>query len=157
VRRTNAGRAYVPVRTRCIRASADAAEVGYSFGDDEIVVAVRFVDGRCEVTARVAKGEAGVEYEFGLPLAFHPGETLTSEHGTDHLDPTVLIHHQGGPRPQRGFTWRGLAWTLPEGTLLDYPLVPHNSYTQDGLPTREDYVGRLSFPLTGEAKVIRIG
>lgn len=157
VRRTNAGRAYVPVRTRCIRASADAAEVGYSFGDDEIVVAVRFVDGRCEVTARVAKGEAGVEYEFGLPLAFHPGETLTSEHGTDHLDPTVLIHHQGGPRPQRGFTWRGLAWTLPEGTLLDYPIVPHNSYTQDGLPTREDYVGRLSFPLTGEAKVIRIG
>ncbi len=157
VRRTNAGRAFVPVRTRCIRVSADAAEVGYSFGDDEVVVAVGFVEGRCEVTARVAKGESGVEYEFGLPLALHPGETLTSEHGTDRLDPAVLIHHQGGPRPQRGFKWRGLAWTLPEGTLLDYPLIPHNSYTQDGLPTREDYVGRLSFPLTGEAKVIRIG
>ena len=114
-------------------------------------------DGKCLVSARVANAQPGAEYEFGLILALKAGDVLTSEHGTDRLDPSVLIHHGGCPRPQQSFQWRGLAWRLPEGALLDYPLVPHNSYTQDGLPAREDYVGRLSFPLTTQEKVLAIG
>lgn len=156
VRRTNAGRAYVPVSAHCLQTTPTSAEVAYSFGADEIVVGVSVASGRCEVTARLAKAEPGVQYEFGLMLALRPGDTLKSEQGEEQIDPTVLIHHNGGPRPQRGFSWRGLAWELPEGALLDYPLVPHNSYTQDGLPAKEDYVARVSVPLSAEAKTIRI-
>lgn len=156
VRRTNAGRAYVPVSARCLQATATSAEVAYSFGSDEVVVGVNLAGNRCEITARLAKPEPGVTYEFGLMLALRPGDTLKSEHGEEQMDPTVLIHHNGGPRPQRGFSWRGLTWELPEGALLDYPLVPHNSYTQDGLPAKEDYVARVSVPLSAGTKAIRI-
>jgi hypothetical protein len=156
VRRTNAGRAYIATAARCVQATVDQAEVAYAFGTDEVIVGVAIVEGRCEISARVAQAEPGVTYEFGLLLPFRPGETLVSEHGTERLDPTVLVHHQGGPRPQRELRWRGLAWALPPGAQLDYPVVPHNSYTQDGLPQREDYVARLGVPLTARATVIRI-
>lgn len=156
VRRTNAGRAYVPTSARCLMMTAQTAEVGYSFGSDEIVVGLAVADGRCEITARVAKADPGVTYELGLILAFRPGEMITSEHGSEQLDPTVLIHHQGCSRPQRSLRWRNLDWELPAGALLDYPLVPHNSYTQDGLPAKEDYVARLGVPISAETKVVRI-
>jgi len=156
VRRTNAGRAYVPVSARCLKATETSAEVAYSLGNDAIVVGVNIAQNRCEIAARLEKVEPGVTYEFGLMLALRPGDTLASEHGEEQMDPTALVHHNGGPRPQRGFAWRGLAWELPEGSLLDYPLVPHNSYTQDGLPAKEDYVARVSVPLSAETKVIRI-
>lgn len=156
VRRTNAGRAYVPVSARCRQATDTSAEVAYSFGNDEIVVGVTIGRNCCEIAARLTKTEPDVAYEFGLMLALRPGDTLTSEHGAETIDPTVLIHHQGGPRPQRSLKWRGLEWDLPAGALMDYPLVPHNSYTQDGLPAKEDYVARISVPLSVETKVIRI-
>ncbi len=156
VRRTNAGRAYIPVSARCLQATETSAEVAYSFGGDEVVVGVNLTGTGCEITAHLAKAEPAVTYEFGLMLALRSGDTLQSEHGDEQIDPTVLIHHQGGPRPQRRLTWRGLDWDLPAGALLDYPLVPHNSYTQDGLPAKEDYVARVSVPLSAETKVVRI-
>lgn len=156
IRRTNAGRSYVPDAARCVRRTAHCAEVAYSFGGDEVLVSVDLRDGRCELAACLGKSAPGAAYEWGVILAFHPGETIGSEHGTERLDPTVLIHHNGGPRPQRTLHWRGLRWTLPEGALLDYPIVPHNSYTQDGLPAKEDYVARLSVPLDVTPKVILI-
>jgi hypothetical protein len=157
VRRTNGGRAYIPDQARCLHADRKSAEACFGFGSDEIAVRVTIADGKCLVAARVSQAQPGAEYEFGLILAFKPGDILTSANGTETLDPSVLIHRGGCPRPQTSFQWRGLEWRLPEGALLDYPLVPHNSYTQDGLPAREDYVARLSFPLTTQEKVIAIG
>lgn len=47
--------------------------------------------------------------------------------------------------------WRSRTFTLPQGTVLDYPIIPHTPYTQHGLPSEEAYVGRLSFPI-GQAE-----
>lgn len=156
LRRTNGGRAYLPTAARCVRASANEVEVVYRFDEDEIVVTITLDGETCRVTAALVRDTGDRAYEFALILALHPGEVLRSEHGEDHLDPTVLIQHHGGPRPQRGFVWRDLDWQLPAGAQLDYPLVPHNSYTQDGLPAPKDYVGRLSFALTVAPKTITI-
>ncbi len=157
VRRTDNGRAYIPERARCVRATAESAEVAFTFGTDEVVVALSLAGGRCTLSARVASGESSHGYELALILALRRGETLQIDDAAEKIDPTVLIHTNGGPRTAQTLGWRGLTWRLPAGAGLDYPVVPHNSYTQDGLPAPDDYVGRISFPLTREQMTIAVG
>jgi len=156
VRRLNQGRAYIPDGARCLRCDTTSAEVSFNFGADAITVGIRLETDRCRITATMNPAGPGTEYEFALILAFRPGESLESEFGVEVLEPKTLLHKNGGPRPQMSFRWRGLDWQLPANALLDYPIVPHNSYTQDGLPRPEDYVGRLSFRLTAEPATIVI-
>ena len=157
VRRTDAGRAYLPDRARGTQASATQAESRLSFGSDDVVVTLTLQGGSCLLSARLVPPGTAAHYEAALILAFRPGESVQLDDETLTLDPASLIHLNGGVRPVRVMTWRGLVWRLPPGAVIDYPLVPHNSYTQDGLPTPADYVGRLSFPLTTEAQVVTIG
>lgn len=156
VRRTNGGRAYLPDRAEKVRASDAAAEIALHFGGDEFRVELTLADQRATIAARAAQCETGATYEFGVLLALRRGEKLVLDEVEETIDPTVLIHAQGGPRPVATLRWRGLTWQLPAGAQLDYPVVPHNSYTQDGLPAPDDYVGRLSFPLTAAVKAIHL-
>lgn len=155
LRRTNGGRAYIPDAARCVQADGMSAETAYSFGSDEIRVTVSLRTG-CEITARLEHAAASAAYEFALILALRTGEVIQLDGADEKIDPTALIHAMGCPRPVQKLRLRGLEWTLPAGTLIDYPLVPHNSYTQDGLPKPEDYVGRICFPLLTETRTISI-
>jgi hypothetical protein len=157
LRRTDEGRAYLPDRVGAVRRSADEAAVSFGFGPDEIEVSLCVRGGECRLGARLTRATVTAHYEAALILAFQPGETVTLDGESLSLDPTVLVHFNGGGRPVRELRWRGLTWQLPAGAVLDYPIVPHNSYTQDGLPAPADYVGRLSFPVTSEAKFVAIG
>ncbi len=160
VRRTNGGRAYLPDRARCVNASPTAAEVAFFYGDDEVRVTLALGEGGVELSARLVQSTVvlGMKrtFEFAVLLAFRSGEVIRMDETEEKIDPTVLIHAMGCPRPTRALAWRGLTWRLPAGALLDYPLVPHNSYTQDGLPAKEDYVGRISFPVTTAAQVVTV-
>jgi hypothetical protein len=151
IRQTDRGRAYVPDRAAVVRQTGEAAVAVFGFGADEIEVGVAIGDGGCRIGARLVKAVSGARYDAALMLAFQPDDVLHSELGAEKIAPGVLLHKEGCPRPVREFTWRGRTWKAPEGAVLDYPLVPHNSYTQDGLPLPQDYVARLSFPI-GEAK-----
>lgn len=153
VRRTTGGREYIPDHAYCVRTTERAAEVAFVLGEDEVTVGARLAQGQCVLTARQTKGRAQAGLEFGLILALRRDDRLQLDNVVEHVNPTMLIHANGGPRPVRNLVWRGLEWVLPEGARLDYPLVPHNSYTQDGLPKAEDYVGRLSVPIT-DAEVL---
>ena len=157
LRRTDEGRAYLPDRAGVVRRLADEAAVTFGFGPDEIEVSLGVRQGMCRMGAQLTRAAVAAHYEAALILAFQPGETVTLDGESLKLDPTVLVHCNGGGRPVRQMHWRGLTWQLPAGTVLDYPLVPHNSYTQDGLPAPADYVGRLSFPVTTESKHVVIG
>ena len=156
VRRTNGGRAYIPDRARCLRVTSTQAEVAYTFGEDDVAVKLVLVGGKCNVSARLGRAVVGHAYEFALLVAFKNGELVGFDEAEEKIEPTVLVHWQGCPRPVRTLRWRGLVWTLPEGTRVDYPLVPHNSYTQDVLPAADDYVGRISFPLTQDEQTLSI-
>lgn len=157
VRHTSGGRSYIPDKAYCIAASAKSAEVAYVFGDAEIRVRATVQAERCAISAWLSKGASDSRYEFSLMLAMRRGEVLLLDGTEEKIDPTVLIHANGGPRPVLQMRWREIQWQLPEGARLDYPLVPHNSYTQNGLPTAEDYVGRLSLPLGHDERIIVIG
>jgi hypothetical protein len=157
LRRTDAGRAYVPERASPTKMTPDSAAVTFGFGEDDIAVDLSLREGRCRVSARLVKAESKASYEAALILAFSPGETVQLDAETLTIDPAALIHFNGGSRPVQRMAWRGLTWQLPAGAAIDYPVVPHNSYTQDGLPAPADYVARLSFPLTREAKIVAIG
>lgn len=157
VRRTNGGRAYLPDRARCVRATATDAEVAFDFGEDEISVSLSLGETGCSISTALAKEHAGDTFEFALLLALRRGEKILVDGVEEKIDPTVLIHTNGGPRVAKLLKWRGLEWKLPDAAVLDYPLVPHNSYTQDGLPAADDYVGRISFPISKEAKCVAIG
>jgi hypothetical protein len=45
---------------------------------------------------------------------------------------------------------------VPEGAVLDYPIIPHNPYKQDSLPGPEEYVARLGITLSAEESRIVI-
>lgn len=154
VRRTTGGREYIPDSARRVRADERSAEVAFVFGGDEVTLRVALETGCCVVTAWQSRGAANSGLELGLMLALHKGDRVRLDGAEETIDPTKLVHANGGPRPVTKMIWRGLEWQLPAGARLDYPLVPHNSYTQDGLPKPEDYVGRLALPLAKEPREI---
>ncbi len=151
VRRTSHGRAYVPERARGERRGPHAAVAQFGFGPDETEVRLTLTETGCEIGARLARHESGAAYEFAVLLALKPGDTVRIGDRVETIEPLHLV--QGRER----FVWRGLTWTLPAGAVLEYPVVPHNSYTQHGLPAAEDYVGRITLPLTAAEQVITIG
>ena len=155
LRRTDQGRAYIPERAASVKVSPETADVIFGFGPDDITVGLELAGEFCRLTVRLARPtQAG--FEAALMVAFRPGETLQLDGVSKTLEPTTLVHFNGGGKPVREMLWRGLTWRLPEGAVLDYPIVPHNSYTQDGLPKPEDYVGRISFPVSVAGQVVEI-
>ena len=155
LRRTDQGRAYIPERAASVKVSPETADVIFGFGPDDITVGLELAGEFCRLTVRLARPtQAG--FEAALMVAFRPGETLQLDGVSQTLEPTTLVHFNGGGKPVREMLWRGLTWRLPEGAVLDYPIVPHNSYTQDGLPKPEDYVGRISFPVSVAGQVVEI-
>ncbi len=156
IRQTDHGRAYVPDRAAVVARTGEAATVVYGFGADEIELTLGFEGDVCSVVARLAKAVSGTRYEAALILAFQPDDLLHSDQGDEKIETSMLIHREGRPRPVRNFVWRGRTWHAPEGAVLDYPVVPHNSYTQDGLPLPRDYVARLSFPIGEFARTVEI-
>jgi len=156
VRRVDEGRAYIPERVAGVKFTAEQAGVSFGFGPDEVLVGVEVKDGSCRLSARLAGPAVKAHYEAALILPFHHGETVLLDGVSLKIGPGVSIHLNWIGRPVKELVWRGLTWQMPEGALLEYPIVPHNSYTQDGLPKPEDYVARLNFPLTVSGQVVTI-
>ncbi|MDB6093415.1 MAG: hypothetical protein JWM32_977 [Verrucomicrobia bacterium] len=155
IRRTDQGRAYIPDRARGRCYVDGTATATFGLGDDEIFIELKARMGPCRITAYLTKATAA-QFEAALLLAFRPDDIVVLDGESIKIDPASLIHLNGGVRPVRKMIWRGLTWNLPVGAVVDYPVVPHNSYTQTGLPEPAEYVGRLNFPLSTEESVVTI-
>ncbi|HND61181.1 MAG TPA: hypothetical protein PLB90_06840 [Opitutaceae bacterium] len=156
VRRTDTGRSYIPDRAEKRSADERSATVALHFEGDEVLIQLGVDEHRAEFAASLARVVSGAHYEAALILPFHRGEQVRLDEETLTIDPAALIHFNGGSRPVRAIRWRDLTWTLPAGALIDYPVVPHNSYTQDGLPVPDEYVARVSFPLSSETRSVTV-
>ena len=156
VRRINEGRAYIPERVSGVTITSEEASVIFGFGADEVALGLSVKGGNCRVSARLARPAAKARYEAALILPFRHGEILVMDGESQKIGPGASVHLNWVGRPVRELAWRGLAWHMPEGAVLEYPIVPHNSYTQDGLPKPADYVGRLSFPLSANEQAVTI-
>lgn len=150
LRRVDQGRAYVPDRARGQQTGPQSAVVCYGFGEDEVEVELSLHDGACEVAVQTTKCSSHAHYEFALMLAFQPGETIAINGREETLSPSRLV------RSEQSFQWRGLNWGASADSVLEYPIVPHNCYTKDGLPHPSDYVARWSVNVTLEKCVLRI-
>ncbi len=156
VRRIDEGRAYIPERVSGVTVSAEQTGVRFGFGPDDVELGVGLKDGACQVRARLARPAVKARYEAALMLPFKHGETVVMDGESLKIEPGVSIHLNWIGRPVKELAWRGLTWRMPEGAVLEYSVVPHNSYTQDGLARPEDYVARLSFPLSTSEQVVAI-
>ena len=137
IRRINGGRSYVPDHAKSTNQTPTEVVAVYSFGPDRIQVAVSLSDAACRIGFEVLTQKSDAVYEAGLMLALKPGEEVCLAGSSERIAPLKLIRH---PFRSGGLSWRGRSFTLPEGTVLDYPLIPHNPYTQHGLPAEEAYV-----------------
>ncbi len=156
MRRVNEGRAYIPERVSDVTASATEARASFGFGADDIEIAVSVQGEVCQLSARLLRPAGKARYEAALILPFRHDESVAIDGETVKIEPGVSIHLNWVGRPVKELVWRGLAWRMPEGATLEYPIVPHNSYTQDGLPKPEDYVARLSFPVSDARQAVTI-
>ena len=136
--------------------TTDRASVQFGFGPDDVQIALSVEDGVCRVSASLVRPANKAHYEAALILPFRHGETLVMDGESQKIGPGTIVHLNWVGRPVRELCWRGLTWRMPEGAQLEYPIVPHNSYTQDGLPKPADYAGRLSFPLTTSPQVVAV-
>ncbi|MCF7686736.1 MAG: hypothetical protein K9M98_08210 [Cephaloticoccus sp.] len=150
VRRTSHGRAYVPDRAEGRRLSAHEAMVEFAYGSDTLVVHLNLSGIGCEIRVHEAQNLSGADYEFALLLAFKPDEIITTSGLGQVVNPGQLM------QIREGFTWRDLHWEMPPLAELEYPVVPHNSYTQDSLPNPKDYIARLAFAIRPEPQLVRV-
>ncbi len=124
----------------------------FGFGLDEVALGLGVKSGICRLSARLVRPAEKAHYEAALILPLRHGETVVMDGESLKIEPGAIIHLNWVGRPLRELAWRGLTWRMPEGAVLEYPIVPHNSYTQDGLPKPTDcYVGRLEFSGDGDA------
>ena len=156
VRRIDEGRAYIPERVSGVTVSAGRAGVTFGFGPDDVELGLDVKNGICRLSARLSRPAEKAHYEAALILPFRHGETMAIDGESVKFEPSTIIHLNWAGRPVKELVWRGLTWGMPEGAVLEYPVVPHNSYTQDGLPKPTDYVGRLSFPVAVAEQVVAI-
>lgn len=148
VRRIDSGRSYIPDLAECVEKSDTEVVSVYVFGTDQIQVSLSVEDNRCCVGARLLTEGTEAEYEFGLMLALQKDEVIQLGETSVEVLPLAMINHRFG---DEGIVWRERSFDVPKGAVLDYPLIPHNPYTQHGLPTEEAYIARLSFRL-GDAE-----
>ncbi|MEO6875116.1 MAG: hypothetical protein ABI222_09870 [Opitutaceae bacterium] len=156
IRRIDEGRAYIPERVSAATGDGERASVQFGFGPDDVELGVRVEADVCSLSARLIRPAAKARYEAALIFPFRHGETVTIDDESQKIEPGISIHRNWVGRPVKELKWRGLTWRMPEGAQLEYPIVPHNSYTQDGLPTPGDYVGRLTFPVSVTAQIVTI-
>ncbi|MCP5531270.1 MAG: hypothetical protein H7A44_12635 [Opitutaceae bacterium] len=149
LRRIDCGRAYVP---DAAERDGDPAGLGAHYRFDQDVITVRLQNDQAELVLSVhaVAVPSGATYEFGLMLALRPGDDVCADGLNYTVEPTQLL------ALRTSFVWRGLTWRLPVGARLEYPMVPHNPYTQDGLPQPREYVARLSWPVLPGRSELRI-
>jgi len=150
VRRTSHGRAYVPDRALGRRINEHEALAEFDYGSDTVAVRMTITDGSCEIAARIIRHESGATYEFALLLAVEPDEVIDHSSTESTICPERLLNIKDE------FQWRGIHWQLPAAANFEYPIVPHNSYTQNGMPKPSDYVARISFKLEPHEQSILI-
>ena len=153
VRQVTAGRAYIPEKAACVEQSDSRVVSVYTFGEDQIQVSLSVDGERCCVGAKLLGEGAKADYEFGVMLALKKGEQVRLGDTVVDVLPLAMINHRFG---EADMVWRERSFDVPQGAVLDYPLIPHNPYTQHGLPTEEAYIARLSFRVTQDEQVIVI-
>ncbi|MDA0745050.1 MAG: hypothetical protein O2954_00905 [bacterium] len=153
LRRTSNGRNYIPDHAECTERTSTKVITVYTFDKDRIQITLSVEDNTCQIGFLLLEQHSDATYEAGLMLPFKPGETIDLGGVPTDIAPLKLIRHTFGPN---GFSWRNRPFRVPEGATLDYPLVPHNPYTQHGLPAEDDYTGRLSFPIEKTEKLVII-
>lgn len=154
IRQVNKGRAYIPDDATCVEQSDDRVVSVYTYGRDRIQVTLSVTEEGTQVSAQLLNADAEGEYEFGLMLALKKGEQVYVGGQEMEVLPLAMISHRFGE--QNTIVWRERTFEVPQGAILDYPLIPHNPYTQHGLPTEEAYISRLSFLVGDAEKVIKI-
>ena len=145
IRRKNAGRSYIPDSAECIEQTTTQITSVYTFDRDQIQVRLSIGSDQSQIAFTVLENQSNADYEAGLMLMLKAGEEITIGPETLEVLPLALINQNVH---NNGFVWRNRKFEAPEGAMLEYPLIPHNPYTQHGLPTEDAYVGRLSFPIS---------
>jgi hypothetical protein len=155
IRQKNKGRAYLPDQAICNVQSENQVTCVYSFGSDQIRVSLSFEQAVCVVRFCVLTPSTDAVYEAGIMLAFHSGERISIGDDGVSVLPAAMINRTFRELHQ-SFVWRERLFDVPEGAVLDYPVIPHNPYTQNGLPAAKEYVARLSFQIAHEEKTVTI-
>jgi len=153
LRRRSAGRDYIPSTARCVRTSAAEIVALYELGADQVEVSlVHEGDG---LVVRFHQLTPPCDIEAGLMLGLGAGEQIDAG-GTSHVvAPTALIDHTF-TEEATVLRWGGRSFDVPAGSRLEYPIIPHNPYTQTGLPGERSYVARLSIPLGAGPALVTI-
>ena len=151
IRRKNSGRSYIPNSAKCTEKTPTQITSVYTFGNDQIEVCLSIDQDQAQLTFTVLDNPSNADYEAGLMLLLKAGEKVIVGDEALEVLPLALINQSV---QQDGFVWRDRNFSAPMGAMLEYPLIPHNPYTQHGLPTEDAYIGRLSFPINNKAQVI---
>jgi hypothetical protein len=156
IRRCNRGRPYMPDAAGPLPVGNGAAAAAYRFGATIVEARVELTDGGANIGFRLDAAERhDDQYEVALMLDLTPGDLLNIGGRDRTVDPAGLIEHRFGAEGN-AFTWRGITFRVPPGTVLNYPLVPHNPYRQDGLPEPDQYMARLALILGADEAVFSL-
>jgi hypothetical protein len=156
LRRLTSGRPYIPDSATPLYQTPDTAAAEYSFGADRVEVRLALAGDHAEIAFRLAScQQPGDRYEGAVTLRLQAGDIVQLDGVETTVTPAGHLDHRCASTGGR-LLWRGRAFHLPPGTQVNYPVVPHNPYRQDGVAPVEQYVARLAVPLTAAAQILRI-
>jgi hypothetical protein len=157
-RKTTGSRGYIPTDATLTVRAPDNAVCEYAFDEDRLQAELTLSGRELHLNFRILRRQDPDDlYEAAIFLVVRLGEVILfpGQVPSVHVDATRSIQHSFAA-DECEFVWRGLTFTVPEGAVLDYPIIPHNPYKQDSLPGPEEYVARLGITLSAEESRIVI-
>jgi hypothetical protein len=157
-RKTTGSRGCLPTDATLTVRAPDNAACEYAFDEDRLRAELALSGRELHLNFRILRRQNPDDlYEAAIFLVVRLGEEILFPGPGPgvRVDATRSIQHRFAAG-ECEFVWRGLTFTVPEGAVLDYPVIPHNPYRQDSLPGPEEYVARLGIPLSAEESRIVI-
>lgn len=157
IRKTSNGRNYIPDRIELLEKSETHVACVYHFDEDQIRMVMTVAGGKLHISFAIISKSTTDTYEAGLLLAFSTGDELLLE---GKPQPVTVSGNKsiavGFDAERRSFSWLKRNFTLPKGSLLEYPVIPHYPYNQTSLPLEKEYVARISIPVLKEEQEVMI-
>jgi hypothetical protein len=156
IRKCTGSRGYIPTLLEWDYIHSESGSLLVGFDADRIRITIDLLKEQLILSFQLVEIQNRDDrYELALQIPRIQNSTVESSRG----EQWEIAPDLGWEKYVTSTGWfkvKGIQYSYPPDSLVEYPVIPFNPYRQDTLPEPSDYTIRLSSPITEKRKSIRL-